>query len=145
VNGTVLVFTCVISLGAGILFGMAPALHSARGSLNESLKEGSATTGSRSGDRIRKVLVVSELAQESAALSEVLMMDGYRVAAAATVEQALSFADQVMPDLILLDLSESQTSESLRIGQLLKSDPRTSSILVVALAYVWRKKAIGWG
>jgi putative ABC transport system permease protein len=62
VNGTVLVFTCVISLGAGILFGMAPALHSARGSLNESLKEGSATTGSRSGDRIRKVLVVSEFA-----------------------------------------------------------------------------------
>jgi putative ABC transport system permease protein len=30
--------------------------------LNESLKEGSATTGSRSGDRIRKVLVVSEFA-----------------------------------------------------------------------------------
>jgi putative ABC transport system permease protein len=61
-NGTVLAFTCVMSLGAGILFGMAPALHSVGGSLNESLKEGSATTGSRSGDRIRKVLVVSEFA-----------------------------------------------------------------------------------
>jgi putative ABC transport system permease protein len=62
VNGTVLAFTCLISLLGGILFGLAPALHSVRASLNDSLKEGTGTTVSRSGNRIRKVLVVSEFA-----------------------------------------------------------------------------------
>jgi putative ABC transport system permease protein len=62
INGSVLVFTCLISLLGGILFGLAPALHSVRASLNDSLKEGTGTTAGRSGYRIRKILVVSEFA-----------------------------------------------------------------------------------
>jgi len=62
VNGTVLAFTCLVSLLGGILFGLAPALHSVRASLNDSLKEGNRTSVSRSGNQIRKVLVVSEFA-----------------------------------------------------------------------------------
>jgi putative ABC transport system permease protein len=61
-DGRVLAFTCVISVVAGILFGLAPALHSVRASLNETLKEGTRSAGSSSGNKIRKVLVVSEFA-----------------------------------------------------------------------------------
>jgi len=60
IDGRVLTFTCVVSLLAGILFGLAPALHSVRSCWNESLKEGTRSAGSSSGNKIRKVLVVSE-------------------------------------------------------------------------------------
>ena len=62
VDGRVLAFTCLLSLAGGLLFGLAPALHSARASLNDSLKEGARSAGSASGNRIRKFLVVSEFA-----------------------------------------------------------------------------------
>lgn len=62
IDGRVLAFTCVVSLLAGILFGLAPALHSVGASLNESLKEGTRSVGSSSGNKIREVLVVSEFA-----------------------------------------------------------------------------------
>ena len=60
VDGRVLAFTCLVSLGGGLLFGLAPALHSARASLDQSLKEGTRSAGSSSGNKIRKFLVVSE-------------------------------------------------------------------------------------
>jgi len=62
IDGRVLAFTCVVSFLAGILFGLAPALHSVRSSLIDCLKEGTRTAGSSSGNKIRKVLVVSEFA-----------------------------------------------------------------------------------
>ena len=61
-NGSVLGFTFLLSLCGGILFGLAPTLHSARGSVQSSLKEGSGTTGGRSRNGVRKALVVSEFA-----------------------------------------------------------------------------------
>ncbi|MFZ3330512.1 MAG: ABC transporter permease [Candidatus Acidiferrales bacterium] len=63
IDGTVLAFTVVIAVLAGILFGLAPALQVSRSRLYESLKEGS--RGSTSGRRsqiARSVLVVSEVA-----------------------------------------------------------------------------------
>ena len=59
----VLVFTVVIALGTGLLFGLFPAVQSARTDLTTTLKEG----GSRSGtgfrqNKARSVLVVSEVA-----------------------------------------------------------------------------------
>jgi putative ABC transport system permease protein len=62
VDGRVLAFTCLVSILGGILFGLAPALHSTRASLNDSLKEGTRSAGSASGNKIRKFLVVSEFA-----------------------------------------------------------------------------------
>lgn len=58
-----LLYTAVVTLGAGILFGLAPALQASRPNLTRSLREGSrgSTAGSRRG-RLRSALVISELA-----------------------------------------------------------------------------------
>ncbi|MGH9498940.1 MAG: ABC transporter permease [Terriglobales bacterium] len=60
VNRDVLVFSIVVSVLSGILFGLAPALQASRGNLNEYLKEGE--RGSTSGHgRTRSALVVVEV------------------------------------------------------------------------------------
>src|SRR6266540_3588483 len=66
---TALVFTLLVTLGAGLLFGVAPALRAARVDLNESLKEGSrgAASGQRS-KRLGELLVISEVALSLALL-----------------------------------------------------------------------------
>jgi predicted permease len=56
----VLVFTLAISLGCGILFGLAPALKSTRNNLQNVLKEGGRGSSSRS--RAQSVFVVAEVA-----------------------------------------------------------------------------------
>ena len=62
VDSTALMFTLGISIGAGILFGMAPALHVLRFDLFHSLKEGGRTATEGVGrSRIRGLLVVSEV------------------------------------------------------------------------------------
>jgi putative ABC transport system permease protein len=59
----VLFFTFVVSLVAGILFGLVPAMLSSRGDLARTLKEaGRGSTGSRSGRKLRGVLVACEIA-----------------------------------------------------------------------------------
>lgn len=63
VDLAVLGVTLAICVGTGIIFGIAPALASARPELTEALKEGgrSATAGRRR-NRLRNVLVVGEVA-----------------------------------------------------------------------------------
>jgi putative ABC transport system permease protein len=61
IDHTVLAFTLGVSLLAGVLFGILPALQASRPHLQEALKEGG--RGSRgSGGRGRSVLVVAEVA-----------------------------------------------------------------------------------
>lgn len=62
VNSAALVFTLVVSICAGLLFGLAPALHVLRFDLFHSLKEGGRTATEGAGhSRIRGLLVVSEV------------------------------------------------------------------------------------
>src|SRR5437763_1962092 len=60
---SVLLFTLVISIVTGLLFGVAPALRNSQIPLSESLKEGGRTeeTG-RGGQRVRSALAVGEIA-----------------------------------------------------------------------------------
>src|SRR4029077_7157887 len=59
----VLLFAFAVSVLTGIIFGMAPALLTARQDVTGALKEaGRSTTASATGHRIRKILVTSELA-----------------------------------------------------------------------------------
>jgi putative ABC transport system permease protein len=62
-DGRVLAFTFGISLITGVLFGLFPALQAANPNLNETLKEGGrGTTESGRSGRVRRVLVVAEVA-----------------------------------------------------------------------------------
>ena len=58
----VLGFTLGVSVLTGLVFGLVPALHSAKTELTESLKEGRGAGGSARRNRVRGVLVVAELA-----------------------------------------------------------------------------------
>ena len=67
INIEVLLFTLAISLGAGVLFGLAPALRLSRVDLQVNLKDaGRGSAGAHSlwggGSSLRRLLVVSELA-----------------------------------------------------------------------------------
>jgi putative ABC transport system permease protein len=58
-----LIYTVIISMVTGVLFGLAPALQAARGSLQEALRDGA--RGSGSGvrkNRLRNALVIAEIA-----------------------------------------------------------------------------------
>src|SRR5579859_5541111 len=61
-NGNVLAFTIVVCLIAGIACGLAPALQVLKRDLHGILKEGGRTSGFGGGQKMRNVLVVSEIA-----------------------------------------------------------------------------------
>ena len=69
-NWTVVGFNLLASLLCGILFGLAPAVQSARTAINDVLR-GGRQAGSRARTRMRRVLIVSELA-----LAVVLLVAG---------------------------------------------------------------------
>ncbi len=62
VDGAVLLFTLVVALITGALFGLIPALQASRLQLSDALKEGSRGTGGSGRHRVRSALVVAEVA-----------------------------------------------------------------------------------
>jgi len=63
INGRVLVYTVIVAIITGIIFGLAPALQAVRGDLHSSLKEGgrgSAAGGTR--QRLRSVFATAQVA-----------------------------------------------------------------------------------
>ncbi|MGA9769022.1 MAG: ABC transporter permease [Blastocatellia bacterium] len=58
----VLIFTFIVSLLAGVIFGLVPALRASKPDINSMLKEGSGrTTESRRRGRLQGILIVSEV------------------------------------------------------------------------------------
>jgi putative ABC transport system permease protein len=58
----VLAFTAAVAVGVALLFGLAPGLVSRNGAAAANLKDGLRATGGAGGDRVRRVLVASEVA-----------------------------------------------------------------------------------
>ncbi|HEX7088620.1 MAG TPA: ADOP family duplicated permease [Longimicrobiales bacterium] len=71
-NGRVLAVAALVTLVAGVLFGLVPALHAARADIQGMLKsDGPGTTASRSRQRLQRVFLAAEVA-----LSLVLLAGG---------------------------------------------------------------------
>lgn len=62
IDWSVLLFTLLISLGAGILFGLIPALPSSKQSAGGLRQGGGRAVGSRLGRRLRSALIVAQVA-----------------------------------------------------------------------------------
>ena len=64
IDGQVLVFTTAVAVATGLLFGVVPAIQSARPNLNETLRDAGArgTSAGRARQRLRSSLVVGEMA-----------------------------------------------------------------------------------
>ncbi len=63
IDWVVLAFALLISILTGLVFGLAPALHSAKGALSSAIREGGRGSGdSTATGRLRDILIVSELA-----------------------------------------------------------------------------------
>jgi hypothetical protein len=75
VNAVVLVFTLLIALAAGLVFGLAPALEAAHADPQQGLREGvRRSTASARHVRLRSVLVVAEVCLASVLLNSAGLM-----------------------------------------------------------------------
>lgn len=61
-DGNVLLFTLVLTVVTGVLFGLVPALQLLRTELQDTLREGGRGSSGRHGERSRRILVVAEFA-----------------------------------------------------------------------------------
>jgi putative ABC transport system permease protein len=62
INPTMLSFSFVLSLLTGVVFGLAPALHSARVQLSDALRAGGRTSVAAEGHHLRSAFVVAQVA-----------------------------------------------------------------------------------
>ena len=62
VDGRVLLFSILITLFAGLVLGLAPAIQHTRHDLNSELKEGGRDQAGVTRDRVRSLLIVAEIA-----------------------------------------------------------------------------------
>ncbi|MGB2713711.1 MAG: ABC transporter permease [Vicinamibacterales bacterium] len=62
IDGWVLLFTLVISLGTGLVFGLVPALSVSGSTLNDALKDGGRSGSAARGNKTRAAFVITEVA-----------------------------------------------------------------------------------
>jgi predicted permease len=77
-DGRVLLFALIVTMITGIVFGIGPALQASRSNVSEVLKEGGRGNVGSKGDRLRKSLVVAEVALSLTLLvASALLVKGY--------------------------------------------------------------------
>jgi len=105
----VLLFALGISLTTGLIFGCIPALQTARRSLADALRSAGRTAGGREGRRVRRALVVAEVALSLALLTGAGLMirsflllrsadPGFRVAGLQTIRIDLPVSRYAAPE-----------------------------------------------
>lgn len=78
------------------------------------------------------ILVVDDNPTNLKLVSDVLEFDGYRILKAGDAEEAQEIIKSVLPDLILMDIAL-PGMDGLTLTRRLKADPRTHSVIIVAL------------
>jgi CheY-like chemotaxis protein len=88
--------------------------------------------GASKPTRESTILVVDDNDTNLKLVSYLLRFDGYHVLTAMTAVQALAVLEQSLPELILMDI-RLPGMDGLTLTRKLKSDDRTSHIIIVAL------------
>lgn len=86
----------------------------------------------QSSDSSPLVLVVDDFQDNREMFAEFLSLSGFRVAEAATGREAIDRGFELLPDVILMDLSLPEL-DGWEATRQLKNDPRTKHIPIVAL------------
>jgi len=86
----------------------------------------------QSSDSPPLVLVVDDFQDNREMFAEFLSLSGFRVAEASTGREAIDRGFELLPDVILMDLSLPEL-DGWEATRQLKNDPRTSHIPIVAL------------
>ena len=68
IDGSVLVFTLIVTTITGVIFGLAPAWFASRVNLTDKLKEGARSVSDKGTHRLRSALVVAEVTMAAAVL-----------------------------------------------------------------------------
>lgn len=89
----------------------------------------------------KKILVIEDDPTQSMMYEVSLKGAGYKTLVANTAKQGIALAEKEQPDLIFLDmvLGDMEGSEVIKI---LKSDPKTQKLMIIALSNLNKKEII---
>ena len=80
----------------------------------------------------QKVLIVEDNLSNSVLFEDILTFHGYQVSLARDGREALALARELLPDLVLMDI-QMPGMDGKTAGTILKGDPATSGIRIIAL------------
>lgn len=80
----------------------------------------------------RKILIVEDNANNRILFRDILTFHGYAVSEAVDGQDGVDQARKIMPDLILMDI-QMPGMDGMTAGRILKGDPATSSLKIIAL------------
>lgn len=79
-----------------------------------------------------KILIVEDNDNNRSLFQDILRFYDYEVSVAADGEEGVTLARELMPDLILMDI-QMPGMDGMTAGQILKRDPTTSRLKIIAL------------
>jgi CheY-like chemotaxis protein len=78
------------------------------------------------------ILIVEDNEKNCSLLKDILTVHGYQVAVASNGRKGIELARELKPDLILMDI-QMPCMDGMTAGRILKSDPETNGIKIIAL------------